>query len=295
MKSKRITTQLVVASLFLASAYFCFHASSQIPCPDGASITANDKCVFLSWDSPPVPLPDSVDVNGVTYFFEEGDGTESDLAIYRDSAPGGGACNAGQSNLFSGDLSFDGGEPCSFIEGSLGVEWLTVKARESKNIVEIQWTVIADEYNDFFEVERSKNGINWQQLKRIENISVFEIENYSYEDRNPLVGTNYYRISQTDLSGQKSYSEIVIINLSGFSDLRIYTSNKTIVINGDDQALYTEGKAFLSNLSGQRIYEWPISEGENRFGLDGISYTPGLYLFTISNQSSIITEKILIQ
>ncbi len=278
--------------LLFVSLQAIIHA--QVSCPDGAAITANDKCVFLSWVTPPMPLPSNTEANGDTYSFESGTGTASDPAVYRNAAPGGGACNANQSILFNGDLSFNGGEPCTFIEGLLGVEWLSLDVRAEKNTILITWVVISDEYNDFFEVERSKDGIHWSSITVIDNKSFQQVETYSYTDRGATQGSNYYRISQTDLSGLKSFSNIRAIEYHQTTAIEVFQTNGSIFVRGLSDVVADQGRIVLSNITGQVQNQWLIEENKNNYSLDDLNLIPGLYIVTIAIQQILHSEKILI-
>jgi len=75
------------------------------------------------------------------------------------------------------------------------------------------WSTATELNNSGFELQRSANGRDFSKLSFIaskaENGTSNAIISYSYEDRNPLATTNYYRLKQIDKNGQNSYSKIV--------------------------------------------------------------------------------------
>lgn len=68
--------------------------------------------------------------------------------------------------------------------------------------------------NDYFEVQRSSNSRDWEVIGKIEGAGTTQQEqNYSFADRQPLLGMNYYRLRQVDYDGQFEYSSIVSIKM----------------------------------------------------------------------------------
>ena len=85
---------------------------------------------------------------------------------------------------------------------------------------------ISESNNSYFTIERSKDGVSFTDLQQIAteapggNSSVQL--NYSAQDLNPYTGTSYYRLRQTDLNGNETYSNIVSVNFAGSSAISVY-------------------------------------------------------------------------
>lgn len=81
-------------------------------------------------------------------------------------------------------------------------------ATETKT-VELNWSTASEFNNDYFSVERSVNGEDWEQVLTVDGAGNSLItQNYHAVDYQPLAGLSYYRLKQTDLNGHFSYSEI---------------------------------------------------------------------------------------
>ena len=286
----RNTLSILIMTLGIISV-----TNSQTPCPDGATITANDKCVFLSWEVPPDPLPATIVVEGSEYTYQSGDGTNSDLAIFRDGTPGGGACNANQSNVFTGDIIIDG-EACTFIDGQLGVEWLSFDIERFRNEILISWSVIADEFHDRFEIERSMDLATWQVIAVEYQKSIYQEQNYLSRDIPAMSGQYYYRIKQVDGDGKTDYSPILAIEY-------LTSSNISIAQNISGGKSYIKGMDSMINYSIQlftidgRIlrYEQIIGETEYEFDYSEIGLPRGIYILSISSGVNRHTGKLVIQ
>lgn len=96
----------------------------------------------------------------------------------------------------------------------LAVEWLYFEATPAESQVLLTWATTSEINNNFFTVERSSEGNNWEKLTEIEAIgSSNEITEYETFDPEPYNGISYYRLKQTDLDGQYTYSNIVSVNM----------------------------------------------------------------------------------
>ena len=77
--------------------------------------------------------------------------------------------------------------------------------------VQITWKTATETNNDFFTVEKS-NGTDFKEVAKLEGKGNSAIENtYSVIDDTPFSGTSYYRLKQTDLDGQSTYSKAVAV------------------------------------------------------------------------------------
>lgn len=84
------------------------------------------------------------------------------------------------------------------------------KGRNSNNLT---WVTSAEKNNDYFTVERSVNGIDFDQVGiHIGAGTTLNESVYSLIDANYIEVVNYYRLKQTDLDGAFIYSDIISID-----------------------------------------------------------------------------------
>jgi hypothetical protein len=92
------------------------------------------------------------------------------------------------------------------------LEPLNVK-KYGKNQAELSWATATEENNDGFEIERSKNGIEWENIGFVKGAgNSFLAQYYSFVDLHPMA-ENYYRLKQIDYDGNFSYSNEVFYSL----------------------------------------------------------------------------------
>ena len=283
----RITVLVVIALIFKVSNIYG-------QCPDGATITANDKCLFLTWNMPPNTLPSSTMTDGVVYNLISGTGAEDDPAIYRNTAPGSGACNANQSVLFTGDLTING-EVCTIVEGALGVEWLEFEAIVQSKKVMLKWKVYSDENNEYFEIEKSRDGIKWEVLDKIEDRHTNETKAYKYIDPNGLSGATYYRISQSDFSGQKSFSTVVVVFVTNNEQFNFYYFDQSINFTESISSEFDGLKGQISNISGSVLYEWDLMKNQTAYDIHELNLQTGMYVINVYSPTLNITKKIFVR
>jgi hypothetical protein len=98
---------------------------------------------------------------------------------------------------------------------------------QADNTVKLNWETASEINNDKFTVERSAYGINWFTVTNIAAGNSSVGQRYSYVDITALQGITYYRLKQTDLSGQINYSAISIVNRKAANGIFIYPNPVT--------------------------------------------------------------------
>ncbi|WP_109833190.1 T9SS type A sorting domain-containing protein [Reichenbachiella versicolor] len=97
---------------------------------------------------------------------------------------------------------------------TLPVELYSFNVLKTSNAVKIQWSTVSETDNDYFEVMRSIDGYNFKTIATIEGAkNSNELLSYSYTDYEAFDGTFYYRLKQTDLSGDFEIFDIKKITL----------------------------------------------------------------------------------
>lgn len=108
--------------------------------------------------------------------------------------------------------------------GVLPVELLSFDGAQKETHVDLFWTTATEINNDYFQVERSLDGVNFEALGQVKGFgNSTAILNYSFIDNNPFIGVNYYRLKQVDFNGDHEYSSTVAFNFKH--------ENQTVVAN----------------------------------------------------------------
>jgi len=107
----------------------------------------------------------------------------------------------------------------NFSTATLPVTWLSFEGEKQGNIIHLNWQTASEINASKFEVERTYNGINWEQIGKVKAVgNTNSISSYKYIDKHygieyPETEFVYYRLKQIDIDGTFSYSSIVQIKL----------------------------------------------------------------------------------
>jgi len=102
-----------------------------------------------------------------------------------------------------GDFDNDGAPDFRDLDNdvTLPIELIQFKATKVGAYVQLDWSTATEINNDYFTVERSVDGENFEVIlteKGAGNSSTQK--DYRRYDEQPRVGYNYYRLSQTDFN-----------------------------------------------------------------------------------------------
>jgi len=98
------------------------------------------------------------------------------------------------------------------------VKLLIFDAVPDNDSVAVSWSTASEENNAYFTVQKSIDGISWIDVKSIPGAgNSNSVLNYLTYDNDPLPGTSYYRLKQTDMNGNFSFSSIVSVSFTSLS------------------------------------------------------------------------------
>lgn len=96
---------------------------------------------------------------------------------------------------------------------TLPVTWIDFTAKpENQSSVQLNWTTSSEQNTANYTVLHSTNNQQWETIGAVNAAGNSSVNrNYSFIHQSPFAGNNYYRLLQTDLDGNKSYSKIISI------------------------------------------------------------------------------------
>ncbi|MBX9851230.1 MAG: hypothetical protein K2X86_05660, partial [Cytophagaceae bacterium] len=106
---------------------------------------------------------------------------------------------------------------------TLPVELISFEAVRGKGQVDLSWTTASEKNNNYFEIERSADGINYEAIGKVwgkGNSS--EVTSYGMADPRPLSLTTYYRLVQYDIDGTKNIGPVRIVQASADEEIIVY-------------------------------------------------------------------------
>ena len=173
------------------------------------------------------------------------------------------------------------------------VEWLGFNARLNANRVELEWSTAIEVNNDYFEVERSIDGMVFESLGKVKGAGFSsEQKDYHYIDQRPAIGPNFYRIKQVDFDGNLSYSSTVELNVSkdDLLQLRAYPNPAT-----DFLTVETGGIAIsqikLVDTNGRIVLSQNNTTLETNLTLRTSDLAAGVYILQVRDQAAHVYNK----
>lgn len=107
----------------------------------------------------------------------------------------------------------------------LPIELSYFVAELQNDIVQLRWATIMEENFQKFIVQRASNGIDFQDIGEVagKGFDIYDIESkYSFDDKNPLVGFNYYRLKAVDLDDTFEYFGVKAVKVSAPKTMAVY-------------------------------------------------------------------------
>ncbi|MEM6264854.1 MAG: DUF1501 domain-containing protein [Bacteroidota bacterium] len=93
---------------------------------------------------------------------------------------------------------------------------------EDNAVVRLNWQTATETNNDFFEIQRSLDGVAFEPVERVPGAGTTEsTQTYTTLDINPLEGTSYYRLKQVDFDGAHTYFDIKTVTIENTGEARI--------------------------------------------------------------------------
>jgi hypothetical protein len=184
---------------------------------------------------------------------------------------------------------------------ALPIELLSFTVRLSKNKAILTWTLATEINNDFFTVERTLDGISFEEVLEMPGAgNSFSPLTYIANDENPLPGKSYYRLKQTDYDGQFEYSSLVELDNNYANDINSYDIthiDNTKVVISYQVIKNKQYDLYVYDITGKivkhdRIYS---EEGFNQYELDIKNYSSGTYFISLQNQNEVYSDKFIIK
>jgi hypothetical protein len=182
---------------------------------------------------------------------------------------------------------------------ALPVELLSFTASCASDGVTLNWQTASEQNSDFFSIERSADGINFDRigvLRAAGNSNA--LLSYSFLDRANSGALTYYRLTETDFDGQEYRSPIISTECDDRSDrLQIFFApGDGIVANvyNENQEAYTFA---VFDAAGREVYNSILSlgGGAQRVNLLSTATLPkGMYFVAAFYGNKVATAKVVV-
>lgn len=182
--------------------------------------------------------------------------------------------------------------------GTFPLEWVGVDAVWEETNARINWATFAEENTDYFEVERSTEGQNFEVIGQLPARGSIDTEtSYSFLDQEAgRYDEIYYRIRQVDLNGAFTMSDQMVLMSNELDAINMRLGpNPTsgplnITLEG---ALLSEvGMLQLVDLGGRILQEENLAPGQETLNLN-LSHLPaGVYIVRYTSGDYVLAKRI---
>jgi hypothetical protein len=171
----------------------------------------------------------------------------------------------------------------------------------------LYWTTAMEQNNDFFTLQHSTDGIEFNQIAQIQSYAIqgnsTDFIDYQFEDLHAKSGHNYYRLLQTDLDGnQQIVSKTIDLIWQAEGPLfNLYPNPTAQDLNIDIMATQSnQMQLWVIDLNGKKMKQISISvtPGSNHISFPISDLAKGIYLFQVKDvqhQQLLYTEKLVIE
>ncbi|MBK7882692.1 MAG: T9SS type A sorting domain-containing protein [Chitinophagaceae bacterium] len=163
--------------------------------------------------------------------------------------------------------------------------------------VDIKWQTLSETNNNYFEILKSTDGINFLSINKIAAKGNSEIiTDYTAYDNNVVAGKMYYKLRQHDKDGKYKDFETKMVTITGnqsaikVDPIGINNQIKIHLPAGEKLPVQTE----VFSASGKNVGKYTLSiPGTNIISAHNLS--PGLYIVKIYSKGSVASYKVLMQ
>jgi hypothetical protein len=172
----------------------------------------------------------------------------------------------------------------------LPISLLYFDAKYNGEFVDLKWATMSETQNDYFEVEKTTDGINFESVCKQNGAGNNNglIEYYDL-DKNITYGKSYYRLKQVDFNGKMSYSQLKVVDVLETDNeyLNVFQNNGIVRIYCQTkQPINTHINFF--NLAGQLVKSERLNfvSGTNSQYISISELPSGIYLLNINNNQN---------
>ena len=198
-------------------------------------------------------------------------------------------------------------DPCSYyawseaedyeliVSNPLPVALTSFNGRKNEKTVKLDWSTASEDNNDYFIIERSMNGVDFEFVGQQNGQGTTNVINhYEMIDRQPKSGVNYYRLTQVDFDGTRNVEDkIIAVEFFNHSLLKVDPNPvKTGIVR---LKFFTEQSGMLQiavlDLNGRKLHfqESFAEKGENRFDLKLPQLAQGVYIVQANRENDLQT------
>mgnify|MGYP002619621290 CR=1 FL=1 len=213
----------------------------------------------------------------LSYTANASTGTDYFLHVFEDHN-----CSGSNFNQSCGRLTFN-------LTSALPVELMSFTGNpEKENKNKLEWVTASELNNDYFEIQTTIDGKNFNTIGTIEGSGTTNTLNYYLFYHRVSSPECYYRLKQVDYDGATSYSEIILVKNENYNEISIWPNpviNKLNIASFEATSRHLDLSVFDINgvLVKQSIHH--VDEGFNLVEIEiSNEIKSGMYFLLVTDE-----------
>ena len=184
------------------------------------------------------------------------------------------------------------------VTNPLPVELVSFRAEKAEKQVNLTWETASEKNNDYFIIERSANGRNFEAIGKVKGAGNSNTVNaYAFADKNPMSGVSYYRLKQIDFDGKFEYSKIVSVTFESKLTsvvLAAYPNPAINELNVNVNGLQGKATLDITDATGRSLKQISVN-GSETTTLNVETLPKGIYQIRVISENGTSVSKFLKQ
>ena len=174
-------------------------------------------------------------------------------------------------------------------EHPLPVSFAAFTGRQDGNSIVLEWATMSENNNDYFEIERSTDGVNYVTIGYADGAGNSNSRiDYIFSDNAPEQGRLYYRLSQVDFDGTREYADKVVTVT--FANNKLTVS----IVPNPTSGMFTlqncgnSGQLVIMTQNGMVVKEFEVTDFNQQINIGDLAN--GIYIakYTTDSESTIL-------
>ncbi len=180
-------------------------------------------------------------------------------------------------------------------ETAIPVTWQDFRtALQPDKTVRLYWAVQQTADVSHFILEKSTNGVDFQEFRKVDAQAGSGAFSYSATDFTPVSGENYYRLRQIDKDGRANYSAVRIVTVDALAYQWVVYPNpisagNPLHISTDSYSPY---RLLLYDAKGRIVFEKQLLGDAT---IENMRLSKGVYGYEISGQGKRVRGKLVVE
>jgi hypothetical protein len=173
----------------------------------------------------------------------------------------------------------------------LPVDLISFEATSFNDYTLLKWVTASEKNSDYFQIDKSLDGINFIELARVKAFGNSSSMNYySVRDEQPVQGISYYRLNEFDVDGSLTLSKIIVVkSLADNNKLQVISGGQNLIINvtseNDELMPFS-----IFDVNGREVISKIITANRAE-NISTVNLEHGFYFARVVLNGKVITEK----